>query len=829
MTMREPFPLYADVILPLALTKNYTYGVPDQLLQQVAVGKRVEVSFGKRKIYAGIIARLHEQAPADYSVKALRAVLDERPLITEHQLHFWNWIADYYLCTTGEVMLAAVPAGLRLESETLLSLHPDFSGDLTGLSDDEQLLVQHIGQRNRIRLQDLQSAFPRSRLYAIINALMQKQVVVVSEQLAERFRPQVQIGYILHADFAPSVKLSALLNELEKKAPRQAEALMYFIHLSRQQKQHSDGWVERRQLLQDKRLSAAAVQALVEKQILIPEKRMLDPTGSVKQPTNGFALSPAQQACLDQLLQCLQEKTVTLLHGVTGSGKTHLYIRLMEEQLRQGHQVLYLLPEISLTAQMIARLQQSFGAEVAVYHSRLSPRERVEVWKRLLHGQCRMILGARSALFLPWQRLGLIIVDEEHDASYKQDERSPHYQGRDAAIYLAHVFSEVPCRVLLGSATPSLESYTHARSGKYGLVTLSERYGQSRLPDMVLVNIRQARKEKKMHTHFSETLLREMEQCLQQQRQVILFRNRRGYAPALECDTCGWLATCPNCDVTLTYHKVRNQLHCHYCAYRRAPYTACGACGSPRLITTGYGTQKVEEALGVFFPQAVVARLDYDTASARKGMQRIISSFEQGLIHILVGTQLVTKGLDFGRVALVGILDADQLFGFTEFRSMERGFQLMLQVSGRAGRREHTGKVILQTVRPELSIFRHVIHHDYGGFYAEEMERRKLVNFPPYCRLIQITCAHRHTEWATEAARRLAAACSALPDVSVLGPAQPYISRINNRYRMQVLIKIKNRAAALHAAKQRLRTELNNLAAHQHLRQVQVQVDVDPQ
>ncbi|MCS6917037.1 MAG: primosomal protein N' [Chitinophagales bacterium] len=828
MSQRQSFPLYADLILPLALPKNYTYGIPEELCAEAAIGKRAEVSFGKKKIYAGIIAALHRQAPSGYAVKPIQAVLDAQPLISERQLRFWSWMADYYLCTPGEVMLAAVPAGLRLESETVLQLQEGFDGNLSELTADELLVVQLLTRRRLVRLEDLQREFPRSRLYALLDGLLHKQIITLSEKLST-YQPPQRSGYVLHSEYADTSRLTALFDELEKRAPRQSEALMQFLHLSRRPDGDPSGWVERNRLLQHPRVSAAAVQALLEKKILVAEKRVAQAApAAIAQPAEDFALSKAQQSCWDQLQRCLQEKTVALLHGVTGSGKTHLYIRLIEERLQQQHQVLYMLPEIALTAQMIARLRRSFGDRIAVYHSRLSPRERLDTWKRLREGTCQLVLGARSALFLPWQRLGLIIVDEEHDPSYKQDERAPHYQGRDAAIYLAHLFADVPCRVLLGSATPSLESYTHARKGKYGLVHLNERYGDASLPEIVLVNVRQATKEKRMHSLFSDTLLQEIETCLGQQRQVILFRNRRGYAPSMQCEVCGWMAQCPHCDVSLTYHKFRNQLQCHYCGYRRATYTSCAACGSPRLIITGYGTQKVEEELHVFFPKAVIGRLDYDTASARQGMQRIISSFEQGMIHILVGTQLVTKGLDFDRVALVGILDADQLFGFTDFRSMERGFQLLLQVSGRAGRRDHPGKVIVQTRRPELALYDFVMRHDFEGFYEEEIQRRQTIYFPPFCRLILLTCIHRQQQQAEEAARRLASGCSTLRDVVVLGPAYPPVMRINNRYRMQVLLKVKNRQQAVQEVKNALRVQLQELAAHQQLRSVQVLVDVDP-
>ncbi|MCS6991889.1 MAG: primosomal protein N' [Chitinophagales bacterium] len=827
MTDSQPYALYADVIVPLALPKNYTYAVPDELINEVAIGKRAEVSFGKKKIYAGLISRLHHDPPTDYAIKPLRTVLDAQPIVTSRHIQFWNWMAEYYMSTVGEVMLAALPSGLRLESETFLHLHPQFDGDISSLSAEEQRLVEYISHRLNARLADLLHQFPQKQLYSMIDSLMQRQIIVLSEQLRHRYGPRPHLGYVLNPQYSDSSKLSALIDELEQRAPRQMELLLHYLQISRKKGEVSFGWVERSRLL-NKNLSPAALQALIDKKILLIEQREPEVSSGITDAATTFALSDAQQRCLQQLQQSLQKKTVTLLHGVTGSGKTHLYIRLIEQQLQRQNQVLYLLPEISLTAQMIARLRQSFGDKVEVYHSRLTARERVEVWRKILLGTCPIVLGARSALFLPWTRLGLVIVDEEHDASYKQDERAPYYHGRDAAIYLAHLFADRSCRVVLGSATPSLESYTHARNGKYGLVSLSERFGEAQLPQILLVDTRKARKEKKMHSLFTETLLQEIEHCLLQRQQVILFRNRRGYAPTFECDTCGWLARCPHCDVSLTYHKVRQQLHCHYCGHRRSPFTACPACASTRLTITGFGTQKVEEELALFFPKAVIGRLDHDTAAGKQRLQRIISSFEDGSIHILVGTQMITKGLDFGRVALVGVLDADQLFGFTDFRSMERGFQLMVQVSGRAGRRQQAGKVMLQTSRPEQAIYQYVMHHDYAGFYEAEIQRRRTVYFPPFCRLIQLTFAHRQLALAEEAARRIAAACATLSSVKVLGPAQPPVARIKNRYRVQLLLKLPHRQQVLTETKKFLTVQMQQLALHLQLRKVEVIADVDP-
>ncbi|MFI5134876.1 MAG: primosomal protein N', partial [Chitinophagales bacterium] len=798
--------LFAEVILPLSLQKNYTYGIPKDFEEQVAVGKRAEIQFGQRKIYAGLIKRLHHEKPKEYKIKPIMSVLDVEPIVSATQLKFWEWMADYYLCSEGDVMNAALPAGFKLESETSIILHPDFKDDFTNLNDREYVVAEALSLEKELSVGEISKILHRKNVYPFIESLMKKNVAVVKEKLIERYKPRIETFVKLNPEFSSEEKLRELFDELEKKAKKQLDLLMAYIHFSHQL---GKGYAEivKSDLLEKSQAGNAALDALVKKKIFILEKKEV---GRLREDESegekNFDLTAHQLSALEKIQEEFKEKNVVLLRGVTGSGKTNLYIRLMQEAVANEKQVLYLLPEIALTAQIIERLRNQFGNKIGVYHSRFNQQERVEIWNKLLHGEYQIVLGARSALFLPFENLGLVIVDEEHDASFKQDDPAPRYHGRDAAIFLSSMFK---AKTLLGSATPSLESFNNARNNKFGYAELTERFGEASMPEIVIADIKEAQKRKEMHSHFTALLLDEMKVTLSRKEQAIIFQNRRGYAPYLECQVCHWVAMCPNCDVHLTYHKFQNELKCHYCGHRKNNFTQCPACGSPNLQITGFGTEKIEDELKIFFPDVVVSRLDYDTAKTKGGYQKIIHDFEKGKIQILVGTQMVTKGLDFENVSLVGIMNADQLMSHLDFRAAERGFQLMSQVSGRAGRKHTAGKVIVQTSQPNSYLLQFVLAHDYVGFYEEEMNHRKQFFYPPFSRLIQLTFKHKEAKKAWEAARIIVSSLQQELGKNLLGPTEPPVARVKNKYLVQLLVKLQRSGKLIADVKQRIHDELN--------------------
>ncbi len=820
---------YADVILPLPLPQEYTYAVSDALTDRIAVGMRVQVEFGKRKNYAAVVSRLHHEPPRDYTTKTITNLLDSEPICTPEQLAFWRWMASYYVCTTGEVMVAAVPAVFRLESKTQIQRNP--SGDISELllTDEESLIVDALTLHPQLTLDQISQLLSRKNVYPIVSSLIEKGIVTLHEVLEERYHAPTTTTYQLDPSWQSDSQLKVLLDNLEKKAPKQLQVLLAYLSSCQQ---HGGEWIEvdKNQLFHGRNLSEAALAALGKKGIFRICTKVIDRMAPHTRPqANELVLSQAQQVALEQVKRQFDQHMVTLLHGVTSSGKTLLYLHLIQEQVRQGKQVLYLVPEIGLTTQLIERIKSFFPHSVGIYHSRLSQQQRAEIWKHIFHQSYALVVGPRSALFLPFRQLGLIIVDEEHDASFKQEDPAPRYQGRDAAIYLASLFSKASCRVLLGSATPSLESYRHALQGKYGLVTLEQRYGTSQPPEILLASHQASRRPTAAAARlFSPVLLDELTACLKRNEQAILFRNRRGYVPHLQCTTCGWIAHCPSCDVRLTYHKHAQYLECHYCGKRRKPFLRCPACGSSRLLLAGFGTEKVEDELRLLFPRITVARLDLDTARSQTGYRRIISDFEKGFIQVLVGTQMVTKGLDFEKVTLVGILHADALLSRSEFRSIERGFQLMMQVSGRAGRRHTTGKVVLQTFQPNLAVYQFVLRHDYAGFYQHELEQRRTFFYPPFSRLIRVTFRHREREKAETACLHLITVLKGHKNIQVLGPAPALVPRVKNRYRMQVLIKLPLTGAILAQVKQSLLQCKDELTNDPALRPLEMIVDVDP-
>lgn len=810
--------LFADVIIPLALPRTYTWRLPVHLQAQVQVGVRVEVEL-RSKRYAGVVKRIHSQHPGAFDPKDILNVLDTEAVVFSKQLQLWEWIAGYYLCTEGEVMAAALPAHFKLSSETILLYNEDAGDDFSALDHDEYLLAEALLIRKELKLPEVQQILDQSHVYPVVKRLIEKRICYVWEALKETYAAKKETFVVLNPQYDNEEQLSNLLNNWGR-APRQMELLLSYLHLMK-----TEGAVTKAALLKKSNASDAQLKGLVEKGILWLEKRQVDRILQLPRALDiDFELSPAQQTAYEQIQQAFAEKPVCLLHGVTGSGKTQLYIKLIEQMIRSGKQVLYLLPEIALTAQIIRRLQRHFGGYIAIYHSKFNQNERIEIWKKIKTGELKVVLGARSALFLPFQELGLIVCDEEHDASYKQQQPAPRYHARDAAVFYAQLFG---ARVLLGSGTPSLETYFNTESGKYARVELLERYGAGALPALDIIDTKPLLKQLKEKVMIAPPLQDAIVQSLEAGRQVILFQNRRGHTPHHVCKACGWVPHCRQCDVSLTYHKFKNKLQCHYCGTVYPLLGTCDACGSHDFMKLSFGTEKVEEHLQELFPQARVARMDYDTVSGKTAHDQLIQQFEQHKIDILVGTQMVVKGLDFERVNLVGILDADSLLHFADFRVNERAFQLMEQVSGRAGRKDAHGRVLVQVVQTNHPILKFVQAHDYRSFYAFELQGRHQFGYPPFTRMIQLTFKHRVKETVAAAAAAFADNLKPILGTYMVGPAEPMVNRIRNQYIMELVLKLPKDVRLVQQCKDAIRAQEVWLHNHSSFKRVIVLVDVD--
>jgi len=790
---------FADVLLPLPLPALFTYRVPYELDDAVAFGKRVIVPFGRSKLYSALVVSVHENAP-QVTAKYILDVVDDRPLISERQFLLWQWMADYYLCTLGEVMAAALPSALKLASETKIHLHPNFSGDVSTLTPNELHIAEALTYKEFMTVDEISKAVNIQKVIPIIKSLVDKRVVVTDEEVRNPYKAKKETYVRLGDNYASEASFMALLDQLNlsTRTSAQADGLLAFIMLTKGAKGYDfSARVPKSQVVNSSALTPARLQTLLKKGFLKTEEvvtsRLTD--FSSRETADNIQLSDPQQKAFQQIHEQFGQFPVVLLHGVTGSGKTEIYIKLIDEVLKQGKQVLYLLPEIALTSQIVNRLRKYFGEKVGVYHSRFNEYERVEIWNRVLEqdsekdisSKYQLILGARSALLLPYQNLGLIIVDEEHDASYKQQDPAPRYHARDCAIVLANMHK---AKTLLGTATPSLESYYNVKQNKYGLVELKQRFAQSKLPDIWVVNMIEARKQHQVQGVFSDFLIERIGEALDKKEQVILFQNRRGYAVRMICNTCQTMPTCKYCDVTLTYHKKTGLLKCHYCGYAIAVPHECPTCHSTDIEMKGFGTEKVEDTLAEIFPQASIARMDLDTTRSKNGYQQIISDFEQHKTDILVGTQMVTKGLDFDRVSVVGILNADALISFPDFRSFERAFQLLAQVSGRAGRKEVPGKVVIQSYQPEHPALKYVETNDFIAMYNSQIAERKEYHYPPVTRLVKVTLKHPDEKVVTTAAQTLAVPLREAFPGHVLGPQAPLVSRIQNYYLEDFWIKL---------------------------------------
>ena len=825
---------FADILLPLPLEATFTYRVPQELEGRVAFGVRVIVPFGRSKLYSGLVVRVHTEAPQEWATKYIVDVMDERPVVSERQFRLWQWMADYYLCTLGEVMAAALPSALKLASETKIKLHPDFSGDVTVLNPFELRIAEALTHREEMTVAEVAKAAQVQKILPVIKSMVEKRVIITDEEIRNPYKPKRETVVRLAEAYAAEAPFMALLDQLNtssRTAP-QADLLLSFMMLTRRDGQYNfQAEVPKAQLLQAREVTPARLQTLLKKGVLVAEEHIISRLADISSldEVSSIQFTAPQQTALDQIHDSFAKNPVTLLHGVTGSGKTEIYIQLIDEVLKQGKQVLYLLPEIALTSQIVNRLRRYFGEKVGVYHSRFNEYERVEIWNRVLgqgsevENKYQLILGARSALLLPYQNLGLIIVDEEHDPSYKQQDPAPRYHARDCAIVLAGMHH---APVLLGTATPSLESYYNVELGKYGLVQLTERFSRHQLPEIWVVNMSAATRQKQVQGIFSNFLIEKIGEALDKKEQVILFQNRRGYAVRMICHTCESMPTCKYCDVTLTYHKKTNLLKCHYCGYAIEVPHECPTCHSTDIEMKGFGTEKVEDTLAELFPQASIARMDLDTTRSKNSYQQIITDFEQHKTDILVGTQMVTKGLDFDRVSVVGILNADALVSFPDFRAFERAYQLLAQVSGRAGRKDVPGKVVIQSYQPNHPALKYVESNDFAAMYQSQIAERREYHFPPVARLVKITLKHPDEKVVAAAATALAGPLRQAFPGRVLGPEAPLVSRIQNYFLQEFWVKLP-KDNHLASYKLRLREILKTFQSAKEHKTVRVVVNVD--
>lgn len=812
---------FIDIIIPIPLEKLFTYRITEAEASFLQAGMRVSVPFGKSKIYTGVVYNIHSEAPQGYEAKDIHQILDEEPVVNQTQLQLWQWISKYYLCTLGDVMRAALPSAFILESETHISKNNDKVINDEVLNDDEFLVYEALHHQSSLKIQDISNILDKKNILPVIKRLLDKDAIVLEEEIYEKYKPKLVRYVKLHANFSSESGLQQLLDNL-KRAKKQHQVVMMLFSISAKTKKP----IKVSELIKESEASSAIIKTLIDKGILEEYHIQTDRVEYSGGANTDFkTLNQYQENALNEIKRSFEKQNVTLLHGVTSSGKTEVYVKLIDDVIKNGKQVLYLLPEIALTTQLVVRLQNYFGEKVAVYHSKYSSHERVEVWNNVLSKshKAQIVLGARSSVFLPFSNLGLIVVDEEHEQSFKQFDPAPRYHARDTAIVLANLFQ---AKTLLGSATPSLESYFNAKQNKYGFVEINRRYNDVLMPEIELVDIKDKYKRKLVKGHFSDRLLEEMTETLKEGYQIILFQNRRGYSPIVECHTCGHAPQCPNCDVSLTYHQYKNELRCHYCSYNIVMLQNCMACKSTQLDSKGFGTEQIETEVKTLFPDYKVARMDLDTTRGKYGYEKIITAFEQQEVDILVGTQMLTKGLDFRNVRLVGIMNADNMLNFPDFRAHERSFQLMLQVSGRAGRTKERGKVLIQTYNPYHKILQQVSSNDYVSMFSEQMNERHNFKYPPIYRLIKITLKHKDYNKVNQAADWLAKSLRLVFAEHVLGPEFPPISRIRNQYHKNILIKIPQKQS-LSKTKEAILKVKNSFFSIKDFRVVKLILNVD--
>ncbi|MBD3748815.1 MAG: primosomal protein N' [Sphingobacteriales bacterium] len=812
--------LFVEVILPLAIPKTYTYRVPAKLNDFAEQGRRAVVQFGKSKIYTAIIYKINKTAPTNYEAKYLLDIIDAQAIVTETQIQFWHWIADYYLCTLGEVMSAALPSALKLASETRVILNLEYDFDRNELNDKEFLILDALELRHELSISEISKILAQKSVFPLLKSLLEKKIIFISEEISEKYQPKKVSIIELNNFYQDKENLKELFQILER-APKQLDVLLAFIKLKKEKSE-----IKKSELLEASGASSAIIKALIDKEIFYPSEKIVSRFSTTDDAiTTDFKLNEDQSQALVQIKSLFKEKGVNLLHGITSSGKTQIYIRLIEDYLSKGQQVLYLLPEIALTGQMIDRLKIYFGNQIIVYHSRFNDNERAEIWQKVLNNEVKVVLGARSSIFLPFSDLGLIIVDEEHESSFKQYDPAPRYHARDAAIVLGHLMG---AKVLLGSATPSLETYFNALNKKYGLIKLETRFGGVKMPAIEVVSISEEKSRKLIKENFTSVLLAQIQATLARKEQIILFQNRRGYVPILICKTCGNTPKCINCDVSLTYHKASGKLHCHYCGYKEDNLTECPACGSKHIEYKGLGTEKVEDDLKVLLPEARIARLDYDSTRNKNAHHIILNDFEDGKIDILIGTQMVAKGLDFDNVTLIGIINADSIIQFPDFRAYERSYQMLSQVAGRAGRRTKQGSVLIQTYDTKHRVIKQVVNYDYEGMYREEMIERKQFKYPPYYKMIQVDLKHKDLGQLLLISDKFAAILKRQFGDMILGPQTPLIGRIRNYYIQTILIKIDWKNQSISKIKHLLKEQISDCELDKASKGIFIQVDIDP-
>lgn len=820
---------FADIILPVPIPRMFTYKIPFALAPQIQIGARVIVQFGRKKVLTGIIGKVHNKPPQAYDAKPILEVLDDQPTVNPIQIRFWVWMANYYCCHIGEVMHAAIPSGLRLSSESKIQANPNFDRENSSYPMDarEDLILDALENQSELNYEDCEKILGIKTIHPILKSLVAKEAVLIFEKVQEKYTPKVETRVRIVPEVASDKKaLEAVFESLSGKAKQESILLKYLrdVPVLQNLKLNEKG-LAKTSLLEEGD-SESSLKTLIKNGVFETFKLVVNRIEEAEPEKEPAVLSESQNQALVEIKQHFEEKQTVLLHGITGSGKTEIYIQLIRETLESGSQVLLLLPEIALTTQIVSRLQQVFGSQMGVYHSKYSDNERVEVWNGVLSGRFSFVVGVRSSIFLPFDSLGLIIVDEEHEASFKQFDPAPRFQARDSAIMLAY-FHQAKC--ILGSATPSFESYFNATQDKYGYVQLTHRYGDATLPEYHLANLSADRKKNLLKLDSTRLMREKIQAALDKNEQVLIFQNRRGYSPYIQCEDCGWTGQCIQCDVSLTYHQFAEELRCHYCGYKEKVPSSCPACGSTQLSTMGMGTERIEESLSLLFPEARLGRMDLDTTRNKYGYQRILDEFGAGQIDILVGTQMITKGLDFGRVTVVGIWDGDRILNFPDFRAGERAFQQITQVAGRAGRRSEKGQVIIQSRNPDNEVFEKVIKGDYYEYFRHEMMERKSFYYPPYVKLVKITTRHsdfKITEKAALALHREMA--HILVKKIVLGPEKALIGRIKNQYQFESLIKLDRSGATQTEFKNQLNQILENLQAIPEFRSVRWIIDVDP-
>ncbi|WP_340154070.1 primosomal protein N' [uncultured Marivirga sp.] len=822
---------FVQVLLPVPIPKTFTYRVPRKYEEQLQVGIRAIVPFGKKKIITGVISSIHHEAPKEYEAKYILEILDEFPILSRQQFKLFEWMAQYYMATEGEVLNVGLPSGLKLSSESKIQLNPAFELEQSPyiFSQIEEIVIKLLKKEGLLSYQQFAELTNGKQTSLLLKELLKKQVIMLIEQVQERYKPKTEKRLRLHKAWLNEAQLSELMQSLEKKH-KQLDVLLKFLQevpVFKHPNKNEIGLAK--SVFKEEQFSISSINTLIKNKIFEEFEVItsrLDYLNRQENLDHEISLSPAQEQCRNDLNTIFADKDVALLHGVTGSGKTEIYLSLIREVIDSGSQALFLLPEIAITTQMIQRVRKIFGDQVGIYHSKFSDAERVEVWQGVAEGNINFVIGVRSSVLLPFNNLSLIVVDEEHESSYKQHEPAPRYNARDTAVVLSNIHQ---AKLILGSATPSYESYYNAKTGKYGLTVLNERYGEGRMPEIEVIDMRKQKAKKLVKDDFSHSFLAALEAEMNKENQAIIFQNRRGYAPYLQCETCGWISECENCSVSLTYHMHQHELKCHYCGYRQKSPSACLSCESTALVMKGFGTEKIEDDLKLHFPEVKIQRMDRDTTRKKYSYQQIIESFESGETQILIGTQMVTKGLDFENVSIVGIVDADRMMYYPDFRAHERAFQLMLQVSGRAGRSHKKGKVWIQSFQEDHPLFKYLLNYDYEGFYELQLKERHSFFYPPYCRLIKVVLKGAESNSVRNGAKLLHESLTTiLGSQRVLAPHEPMISKIRNIYHMELWIKLE-KGYPLENTKKQIKDSVTRLHENSQFRKLRVVFDVDPQ